>query len=95
MVTKKLQVPVMSVMSSIFAMASSNLWIALLLFAEMVTRRKTGLAVRVVLSLIGISTLQKLHFVVVMISVKERKLGNRLKKSEQLRFKGIKQTIVH
>ena len=95
MVTKKLQVPVMSVMSSIFAMVSSNLWIALLLFAEMVTRRKTGLAVRVVLSLIGISTLQKLHFVVVMISVKERKLGNRLKKSEQLRFKGIKQTIVH
>ena len=95
MVTKKLEVPVISVMSSMVAMASSSLWIALLLFAEMVTRRKTGLAVKVVLSLIGISTLQKLHFVVVMISVKEKKLENRLKKSEQLRFKGIKQTIVH
>ena len=71
--------------------AMASLLIALLLFAEMVTRRRTGLAVRVVLSMMGISTLQKLHFGVVMIAVKKRTLGNRLKKLEQLRFKGVRQ----
>jgi len=80
----------MFVVKSMVAMAS--LLIALLLFAEMVTRRRTGLAVRVVLSMMGISTLLKLHFGAVMIAVKERKLGKRLKKLEQLRFKGVRQS---
>ena len=71
--------------------AMASFWIALLLFAEMVTRRKTGLAVRGMLSLMGISTLQKLHFGVVMIAVKKRTPGNRLKKLEQLRFKVVRQ----